>query len=302
MQIRSIEANFLYGHFHLKHNFIDGINILYGDNGGGKTTLLNILTNALNGNFNRFSYLDFSNIDIELNDGRILSISKNLPDSYESEETINVYLDNETILHIPTSEMGFESPEKKYTEIDKYNLPKIIYFPAYRFLYDYIKISSSEIMNMLSGFSPSLYFPRLTEIEGKLKNEVASGKISPNTTTFIENLNKFFANKSLKLNSHPKSLPFEIVYKDEHRSEQLTTLSSGERQIATIIFAISQAEHNSIVLIDEPEISLHVGWQRKVIKAIETICNPEQIIACTHSPVIGADYELSELEFRFVEN
>src|SRR5688572_8039090 len=123
MKIKSIEAIFLYRHFHLKHNFVNGINILYGDNGGGKTTLLNILTNALNGNFNRFSNLDFSNIDIEFDDGRVLSISKSLPDLYD-DEIINVSIDNESIVNIPIPEIEFEMLEKRYTEIDQYNFPK----------------------------------------------------------------------------------------------------------------------------------------------------------------------------------
>jgi predicted ATP-binding protein involved in virulence len=303
MKLRNIEAILLYGHFYLKHTFVNGVNIVYGDNGGGKTTLLNILTNALNGNFNRFVFLEFSMINIEFDDGKILSITRNPPDIYD-DETINVSIDDELIVYIPISEITADAEvlEKKYTEIEKYELPQILYFPAYRILYDYVKIASSEVFNLLSGFSPSLYFPQLIEIEERLKKESLLGNISPETDSFVENINKFYSNKKLKLNEGSESRPFEILYEDGHKSKQLTTLSSGERQITTIIYAVSQAQQNRIVLIDEPEISLHVGWQRKILKTIETMFRTEQIIACTHSPVIGADYELAELEFRFVGN
>jgi predicted ATP-binding protein involved in virulence len=69
MKLRSIEAVLLHGHFYLKHTFVDNVNIIYGDNGGGKTTLLHILTNSLNGNFGRFAFLEFSSINIEFEGG-----------------------------------------------------------------------------------------------------------------------------------------------------------------------------------------------------------------------------------------
>jgi predicted ATP-binding protein involved in virulence len=301
MKLRSIEAILLYEHFYLKHTFVDGVNVIYGDNGGGKTTLLNILTNALNGNFNRFAFLDFSTINIEFEDGRVLSITKNPSDIYD-DETIYFNIDDELITYVPVSEVisSAEILEKKYTELEKYQLPQILYFPAYRVLYDYVKITSSEVFNMLSGFSPSLYFPQLAEIEERIRRESLSGNISSQMAAFIDIVNKFYDNKRLKLNVGSESIPFEIIYTDGYKFSRLTSLSSGERQLTTIMYAVTQAQENSIVLIDEPEISLHVGWQRKILRTIEAVFNVEQMIACTHSPVIGADYELDELEFRFV--
>jgi predicted ATP-dependent endonuclease of OLD family len=47
----------------------------------------------------------------------------------------------------------------------------------------------------------------------------------------------------------------------------------------------------STILIDEPEISLHIDWQRTLIKNLR-ILNPEaQIIVATHSPEIMAEVE-----------
>ncbi|MDY6806527.1 MAG: AAA family ATPase [Cyanobacteriota bacterium] len=68
-------------------------------------------------------------------------------------------------------------------------------------------------------------------------------------------------------------------------------LSSGERQIITLIYAASRMSDRQIVLVDEPEISLHVDWQRLLLKKMSEQLGERQIIVCTHSPVIGADYE-----------
>lgn len=68
-------------------------------------------------------------------------------------------------------------------------------------------------------------------------------------------------------------------------------LSSGERQLITLIYAATHMSEQEVVLIDEPEISLHVDWQRYLLQKMSAQLGERQIIVCTHSPVIGADYE-----------
>jgi len=68
----------------------------------------------------------------------------------------------------------------------------------------------------------------------------------------------------------------------------LNTLSSGEKHVLRILIETLLSGENSI-LIDEPEISMHVDWQRELIKTMRQL-NPEaQLILATHSPEIMAD-------------
>jgi predicted ATPase len=294
----SIEGIRLYGHFYLKHQFNAGVNIIYGDNGGGKTTLLNILANALMGNFRRFAHLEFASINVEFDDGAYLELYRNHP--LDREEYIEVKLNDELIWTDTINHAVFETDEILKVDV---SFPSIAYFPAYRNLYDYLALSLEEQgEKLLSPFSPPIHFPSMKEIENTLNSLSSSVDIPENLQKFIEIINGFYKNKKLILNNEKAQNAFELMYTDKHSANSLSSLSSGERQIATMFYAISQLSDHGIVLIDEPEISLHVGWQRKILKTIETMVNTEQIIACTHSPVIGADYELSELEFRFVGN
>lgn len=119
-------------------------------------------------------------------------------------------------------------------------------------------------------------------------------------SNFIEIVNRFFENKKMILRRENDQNVFEMMYADKHTTNNLSSLSSGERQIATIFYAISQLSSQGIVLMDEPEISLHLDWQRSIVRNISQMLAAEQIIACTHSPAIGGDYEMTELEFRFV--
>lgn len=70
-------------------------------------------------------------------------------------------------------------------------------------------------------------------------------------------------------------------------------LSTGEINILTLLYRlVFETTCDSIVLIDEPEISLHVEWQEQISSVIEKIMgmNPGmQVIIASHSPFIGAD-------------
>lgn len=73
----------------------------------------------------------------------------------------------------------------------------------------------------------------------------------------------------------------------------LSQLSSGEQhQVVLIYELIFNTKEHSIVLIDEPEISLHVVWQEQFLddlKMITEMNNAKAVIA-THSPQIIGDY------------
>src|SRR5262249_41229213 len=74
----------------------------------------------------------------------------------------------------------------------------------------------------------------------------------------------------------------------------LASLSSGEKHILRIFTAILYDE-NTTILIDEPEISLHIDWQRELIKSMRTLNPTSQFILATHSPEIMADLEDSRI-------
>ena len=67
-------------------------------------------------------------------------------------------------------------------------------------------------------------------------------------------------------------------------------LSSGEKQILVILLtALVQENRPGVMLMDEPEISLHIEWQQRLITLVRTLNPNMQIILCTHSPAIVMD-------------
>jgi len=73
----------------------------------------------------------------------------------------------------------------------------------------------------------------------------------------------------------------------------LEKLSSGEQHQLILVFdLIFEVSKNSLILIDEPELSLHVAWQRTFIEGLEKIIllNEFDVILATHSPALIAKH------------
>lgn len=64
-------------------------------------------------------------------------------------------------------------------------------------------------------------------------------------------------------------------------------LSSGEKQMLVILLTVLVRDNEHCVLfMDEPEASLHIEWQQKLIAMIRELNPNEQIILTTHSPAV----------------
>jgi predicted ATP-binding protein involved in virulence len=79
---------------------------------------------------------------------------------------------------------------------------------------------------------------------------------------------------------------FSIVKKDD-QTIPLEKLSSGEQHQLVLYFELLfELKPNALILIDEPELSLHVAWQKKFIGDLQTIIvlNKFDVVLATHSP------------------
>lgn len=72
-------------------------------------------------------------------------------------------------------------------------------------------------------------------------------------------------------------------------------LSAGEKQMLSFI-AYNAFYSDSIFIIDEPELSLHVDWQRQLFPTLMSQQTNNQFIIATHSPFIYSKYPDKELQ------
>ncbi|NMM88946.1 hypothetical protein B2J88_32140 [Rhodococcus sp. SRB_17] len=95
-------------------------------------------------------------------------------------------------------------------------------------------------------------------------------------------------NKSQQRVGRPFSDSIEITV--DGTSIPLWALSSGEKQLLQLLLQVLSAGQ-SIVMIDEPEISLHVDWQERVVNSMRRINPDAQLLLATHSPEIMVDVD-----------
>ena len=109
---------------------------------------------------------------------------------------------------------------------------------------------------------------------------------------YITAVNDFLEGKQFAVSTTPEGAPtprLQVCHSNGTLS-QLGTLSSGERQVAGLIYSASHLAEGTVILVDEPELSLHIDWQQSIIEAMVRQLPSKQLIVCTHSPVIGAEY------------
>ncbi len=94
---------------------------------------------------------------------------------------------------------------------------------------------------------------------------------------------RLYRNKKLVVTARKTYI--DLGYKNEHDLEKL---SSGERHLLSFLtlFLIIGKGRN-FFLIDEPEISLNMIWQRELLPLLNKLSPQSQIIVATHSPSIS---------------
>ena len=72
------------------------------------------------------------------------------------------------------------------------------------------------------------------------------------------------------------------------------SLSSGEKQMLSFI-CYNAFYNNAVIFVDEPELSLHVDWQRQLFTILQGQKTSNQFIVATHSPFIYSKYPDKEI-------
>lgn len=111
--IKQFKINGLFGFRNVEINFEDNIKILIGENGFGKTTVLNSLYYLLNGKYIKLSKIEFESIELFFTNERHIQFSKSNLDDYVN------YLDNDN-RRLPSS-IALMLEKLDLSEFDDFN-------------------------------------------------------------------------------------------------------------------------------------------------------------------------------------
>lgn len=82
----------------------------------------------------------------------------------------------------------------------------------------------------------------------------------------------------------------ELVVEARGSKIPVASLSSGEKQMVRLLVECVAAGEDAVI-IDEPEISMHVDWQHRLIDSLHLVNPKAQIILATHSPEVMAQLD-----------
>ena len=106
---------------------------------------------------------------------------------------------------------------------------------------------------------------------------------------FADTCNKYLIDKQFNYNQSTLELNvvLENNFKNEEETIDLIQLSSGEKQIVSIFSKLYlESDEKSIIIIDEPELSLSLEWQKMLLPDIMRTENCDLLLTVTHSPFI----------------
>ena len=249
---------------------------------GNKILTINNEVNRLNNNF-RDKILKTS-----IN---IYSEKKNFSDIINEIENSN----EEKILEIQESYLNIMTNLKLINEreIEKYNN----FFSSYIKKYEQITDENDEKVkhfpiNLVLQYSEISKIRKVVELAQQMEKDKKQAE-KP-LELFCSTLNSFLSRAG---DIDSKNIIIETIgqpgvyFKIPNNQNKLSVqkLSSGEKQLiiffANLIFGVNDRK-NGIFIVDEPELSLHLTWQKLFIEQTLKINNNIQLIFATHSPEI----------------
>ncbi|TPD93642.1 hypothetical protein FJP68_14780 [Pantoea vagans] len=142
------------------------------------------------------------------------------------------------------------------------------------------QLSFDEIIWIFNAWKSHFLVEKFNEYKEEKNN------IRHDAESFVEVLNSLFEGRKAFFISKLNEL---CAYSNDGYEIKLNDLSSGEKQLIIILGeALLQQGGRCIYMADEPELSLHVSWQEKLVDSIIKINKNAQIIFATHSPDVVA--------------
>ncbi len=203
----------------------------------------------------------------------------NIQDGFDKLSNNMSFADHKFVCSISTHDLGYllrlhhaETTEK----IDKYSLALN-------------KSLISKLENIKSGIEDSR--DESLTIVSKLQREVADvdnkrDQLLQPFKVLSELVTKVMHYKGVKLDD------FTIGESDDAIDSRM--LSAGEQQMLSFL-CYNAFYEDSVIFIDEPELSLHADWQRRLFPNLMKQQSSNQFVVATHSPFIYSKYEDKEI-------
>lgn len=250
--ISRIEIDSLWGRKHIVWNLRPDVNILSGLNGTGKSTILN----------KTVARLDFLSGESQ-DDAPEVSIHY-FPEGKQKIRYDVIRSIDRPLMHSNLLEKMSDRSVVSELDWQLYKLQR-------RYL-DYQVNIGNRTINLLTSGEPD----KIEEAQKVLRPRIQ----------FMDFIDELFADTGKKIVRSSNEILF-----DQFGVRLLPySLSSGEKQLLVILLTLLVQDNQPYVLLmDEPEISLHIEWQQQLVSRVRDMNPNVQIIMTTHSPAVIMD-------------
>ena len=249
--IKRIEIRGIWGRKNISWDLRADVNILSGVNGIGKSTILNNSVRSLN----------------ELDDNELMNgLQAHVSFNFSPEDA--TYIPFDVIRSFDRPLIDNAILKKIESQNVKTELDWQLYQLQRRYL-DYQVNIGNRIIELLTS--------------GVIEDQMKAAEVSRPKTKFQDLIDELFSETGKKIMRKCNEIKFE------QDGDILTPyqLSSGEKQMLVILLTVLvQDNKHCSLFMDEPEISLHIEWQQKLINLIRSLNPNVQIILTTHSPAV----------------
>ena len=168
---------------------------------------------------------------------------------------------NDDLLRIVLNRLGDQIKKEEKEQILKFVHNGDIYNTEYQYLYDLIIELIKNYNNLIKVYDAKII-------------------------KFITTCNRYLNDKEFIYDQSNISLG---IYSSDNKKAkiELSMLSSGEKQIISLFSKLYLENDNKcILLIDEPELSISIKWQKMLLPDIMRSGNCRLLLTVTHSPFI----------------
>lgn len=251
--IKRLEIESLWsGHKHIVWTLHPDVNILSGVNGVGKSTILNKMEHVLGSQRKPSEYVNgvFPGVKVDFEPSDATCANFDIIRSFD-----NTLISGTTLNKLADGRVRSELDWKLY-ELQR------------RYLNYQVNVGNKMIALLQSN-------------DPKAREEAM--EVSNSKSTFQDLIDELFDGTGKCIERSSNELQFK-QYDEELSPYQL---SSGEKQMLVILLTVLLQDNEPYVLLmDEPEVSLHVEWQKKLVNIIRKLNPNVQIILTTHSPAV----------------
>lgn len=269
--------------------------VFAGINGTGKTTLLEFIVKILY-NVEPFflNHFEFVELEVELSDLELMEFGNYIDKiSLDNDDVQYVVIKGNIVTVWSEYETNFQGLEILRKILDfNYKKEKTSFKICY--FYDHLKYYSVKSKDLVRTTNFELFYK---DLENYFQHIISSQVFKNRNITGGELIDKFIFEinnilKGIKLNSKIADIiDNKLVFESLNGNKiSFLNLSAGEKQIYYRAIYLNALDlENSIILVDEPELSLHPSWQNEIVKLYQNVGKNNQVFVSTHSPqVIGS--------------